>query len=157
MKGSISTLRSAFQSPQYSYQDDNTLNMTRVLIVEDDVDSLEMLRLVLENSGAHVTSVDRSQKAVEELRRNKFDVMISDLGLPGMDGHDLIREVRGPLGIDAFQLPAIALSGYVSEEDRHRSLSNGFQLHLQKPLDVSTIAATVKDLLKQTEQKETLS
>jgi CheY-like chemotaxis protein len=125
------------------------LNHTRVLIVEDDVDSLEMLRLVLENSGAEVTSVDRSQKAVEELGRKKFDVMISDLGLPGMDGHDLIREIRGPLGLDPAQLPAIALSGYVAEDDRHRSIANGFQMHLQKPLDVSTLALTIRDLLDQ--------
>ena len=126
------------------------LSHLKVLIVEDDVDSLEMLRLVLENSGAEVTSVDRSQKAVEELGRNQFDVMISDLGLPGMDGHDLIREIRGPLGINADDLPAIALSGYVAEDDRHRSLSNGFQMHLQKPLDISTLASTIKDLLDQT-------
>jgi CheY-like chemotaxis protein len=112
-----------------------------------------MLRLVLESSGAHVTSVDRSQKAVEELGKNKFDVMISDLGLPGMDGHDLIREVRGQLGIDADQLPAIALSGYVADDDRHRSLSNGFQMHLQKPLDISTLASTIRSLLDQTNRK----
>jgi PAS domain S-box-containing protein len=129
---------------------DIPLDHTKILIVEDDIDSLEMLRLVLENSGAVVTSVDRSQKAVDELARNKFDVMISDLGLPGMDGHDLIREVRGSLGINADQLPAIALSGYVAEDDRHRSLSNGFQMHLQKPLDVSTLAATIRTLLDQT-------
>ena len=125
------------------------LEHTRVLIVEDDVDSLEMLRLVLESSGAEVTPVDRSQKAVKVLAEKQFDVMISDLGLPGMDGHDLIREIRGPLGIDADQLPAIALSGYVAEDDRHRSLSNGFQMHLQKPLDVSTLAYTVRQLLDQ--------
>jgi len=124
------------------------LDNTRVLIVEDDLDSQEMLRLVLETSGAQVVSVDRSQKAVEALARTKFDVMISDLGLPGMNGHDLIREIRGKLGIDAETLPAIALSGYVAEDDRNRSLSNGFQLHLQKPLDVTTLASTIKSLLE---------
>ena len=119
-----------------------------MLIVEDDLDSLELLKVVLESSGAEVKAVDRSQKAVEELSKNRFDLMISDLGLPEMDGHDLIREVRGELGIDAEELPAIALSGYVAEDDRHRSLSNGFQLHLQKPLDISTLAGTISDLLK---------
>jgi CheY-like chemotaxis protein len=130
-----------------SEAESNLLRKTRILIVEDDVDSLEMLRLVLENSGAEVTPVDRSQKAVDELSRNSFDLIISDLGLPGMDGYDLIQEVRGGLGIDPKRLPAIALSGYVAEDDRHRSLSNGFQMHLQKPLDVSTLASTVKALL----------
>ena len=146
MKSFAAPYRNSF-APLSPDRQNAPLNRTRVLIVEDDHDSLEMLRLVLENSGAEVTSVDRSQKAVDELGRNKFDVMISDLGLPGMDGHDLIREIRGPLGIDATELPAIALSGYVAEDDRHRSLSNGFQMHLQKPLDVSTLAATIRELL----------
>jgi PAS domain S-box-containing protein len=125
----------------------------RVLIVEDDQDSLEMLRLVLENHGADVTSVDRGQTAVEALNSGGFDLIISDLGLPGMDGFDLIREIRGNLGIDAERLPAIALSGYVAEDDRHRSLSNGFQLHLQKPLDISTLAESVRSVVERKASK----
>lgn len=133
-----------------AFQEQMLLEQKRILIVEDDIDSLEMLRLVLENSGAEVIPVDRSQKAVEELGRTKFDLIISDLGLPGMDGFDLIREVRNELGLLPASLPAIALSGYVAEDDRHRSLSSGFQLHLQKPLDVSTLALTIKSLLEST-------
>jgi CheY-like chemotaxis protein len=128
--------------------DATLLVQKRILIVEDDADSLEMLRLVLENYGAVVIPVDRSHKAVEELGRSKFDLMISDLGLPEMDGFDLISEVRNGLGLVPSMLPAIALSGYVAEDDRHRSLSSGFQLHLQKPLDISTIALTIKSLLE---------
>jgi len=130
------------------------LENLKVLIVEDDVDSLEMLRLVLENSGAEVTSVDRSHKAVEELGKDKFDVMISDLGLPGMDGNDLIREIRETLGLGPDKLPAIALSGYAAEDDRNRSLNNGFQIHLQKPLDVSNLASTIISLLGRTDQNK---
>ena len=144
--------RSAMQQSE-TLGDETKLDHTRVLIVEDDIDSLEMLRLVLESSGAEVTTVDRSQKAVEELAKNRFDVMISDLGLPGMDGHDLIREIRGRLGLNANELPAIALSGYASEDDQNRSLSNGFQIHLQKPLDISTLALTIQNLLQQTDKK----
>jgi PAS domain S-box-containing protein len=128
--------------------DATLLVQKRILIVEDDADSLEMLRLVLENYGAVVIPVDHSRKAVEELGRSKFDLMISDLGLPEMDGFDLIHEVRNSLGLVPSMLPAIALSGYVAEDDRHRSLSSGFQLHLQKPLDISTIAITIKSLLE---------
>jgi len=153
MKSYTSSFRSSFPA-DFKDEKEVPLDQMKVLIVEDDVDSLEMLRLVLENSGAVVTSVDRSQKAVDELARNKFDVMISDLGLPGMDGHDLIREIRGSLGIDADQLPAIALSGYAADDDRHRSLSNGFQMHLQKPLDVSTLASTIRKLLDQTNRSQ---
>jgi CheY-like chemotaxis protein len=81
--------------------------------------------------------------------------MISDLGLPGMDGYDLIREVRAGLGIDERSLPAIALSGYVAEDDRDRSLMNGFQLHLQKPLDIATLAPTVKSLIDRARTADT--
>jgi PAS domain S-box-containing protein len=153
MKSYTSSFRSSFPA-HFEDEKEVPLDHMKVLIVEDDVDSLEMLRLVLENSGAVVTSVDRSQKAVDELGRNKFDIMISDLGLPGMDGHDLIREIRGSLGIDADELPAIALSGYAADDDRHRSLSNGFQMHLQKPLDVSTLASTIRNLLDQTNRNQ---
>jgi PAS domain S-box-containing protein len=138
-----------------AFADTDLLSETRVLVVEDDVDSLEMLRLLLENYGAEVTSVDRSQKAIDELSRGKFDLMISDLGLPGMDGYDLIREVRAGLGIDERSLPAIALSGYVAEDDRDRSLMNGFQLHLQKPLDIATLAPTVKSLIDRARTADT--
>jgi PAS domain S-box-containing protein len=127
---------------------DRILSETNVLIIEDDIDSLEMLRLSLESSGAAVTSVDRSEKAIDEIGRTKFDLVISDLGLPEMDGYDLIREIRGKLGIASADLPAIALSGYAAEEDRERSLANGFQLHLQKPLDITTLPRTIKDLLE---------
>lgn len=153
MKSYTSSYRGSFSSHDRDEQN-VPLDQMKVLIVEDDIDSLEMLRLVLENFGAVVTSVDRSQKAVDELARNKFDVMISDLGLPGMDGHDLIRKVRGSLGINANELPAIALSGYVAEDDRHRSLSNGFQMHLQKPLDISKLASAIRTLLDQTNRNE---
>ena len=153
MKSSASSCRGSF-SPHGPDEHDVPLDQMKVLIVEDDIDSLEMLKLVLENFGAVVTSVDRSQKAVDELARNKFDVMISDLGLPDMDGHDLIREVRESLGIASDELPAIALSGYVADDDRHRSLSSGFQMHLQKPLDVSKLASAIRALLDRTNGNE---
>jgi PAS domain S-box-containing protein len=121
---------------------------TNILIVEDDVDSLEMLRVSLESAGARVQSVDRSRKAVDVLSKDRgFDVMISDLGLPEMDGYDLIREIRGGLAIPPEQLPAIALSGYASDEDRERSLANGFQLHLQKPLDISMLPDVIRSVI----------
>ena len=73
--------------------------------------------------------------------------MISDLGLPEMDGYDLIREIRGGLAISPEQLPAIALSGYASDDDRARSLANGFQLHLEKPLDISMLPDAIRRVI----------
>lgn len=119
----------------------------KVLVVEDNVDSLEMLQVMLEHLGAVVTGVETSSDAIVELGRDKFDLIISDLGLPGIDGFDLIREVRSKLGIDADALPAIALSGYAGADDRDRSLSNGFQVHLEKPLDVSKLELSLAALI----------
>jgi CheY-like chemotaxis protein len=65
-----------------------------------------------------------------------------------MDGYDLIKTVRHDLGLRPENLPAIALSGYVAEDDRHRSLSSGYQLHLQKPLDISSLTPTILSLLE---------
>ena len=124
------------------------LQSTRILVVEDDSDSLEMLRLLLETAGAEVTPVDHGKKAVDELSRNNYDLMISDLGLPEMDGYDLIKTIRDDLGLRAENLPAIALSGYVAEDDRFRSLSSGYQLHLQKPLDITALTPTILSLLR---------
>lgn len=149
MRSFVSPMRSDdIQTSLRSNAEERLLVDTNILIVEDDVDSLEMLRVSLESAGAHVQSVDRSRKAVDVLRTHRgFDVMISDLGLPEMDGYDLIREVRGGLDISPEQLPAIALSGYASEEDRERSLANGFQLHLQKPLDISTLPDAIRSVI----------
>ena len=141
-------LNGAIQHSPWTKLDAEMLSDTSILIVEDDLDSLEMLRVSLESAGARVESVDRSRKAVDALRKNpQFDVIISDLALPEMDGYDLIREIRGGLSIPPEQLPAIALSGYASDEDRARSIANGFQLHLQKPLDITTLPKTIRGVI----------
>jgi CheY-like chemotaxis protein len=141
-------LNGSIQHSTWTSIDAEMLSDTSILIVEDDLDSLEMLRVSLESAGARVESVDRSRKAVDALRKNpRFDVIISDLALPEMDGYDLIREIRGGLSIPPEQLPAIALSGYASDEDRARSIANGFQLHLQKPLDITTLPKTIRGVI----------
>ena len=127
------------------------LSGSRLLIVEDDIDSLDMLRVVLQHEGADVATVDRSDRALEELKKQKFDVMISDLGMPFMDGYDLIREVRHTLGISPDELPAIAISGYVGADDRSRALENGFQVHLPKPLDISPLPDIIAKLVQKKE------
>jgi len=143
-----STRKESLSSDLRSNAEAQLLCDTNILIVEDDIDSLEMLRVSLESAGALVRTVDRSRAAVDVLRNNgRFDLMISDLGLPEMDGYDLIREIRGGLSISPEQLPAIALSGYASDEDRERSLANGFQLHLQKPLDISALPNAIRSLI----------
>ena len=74
-------------------------------------------------------------------------MLISDLGMPEMDGYDLINAVRHELGIGPTELPALALSGYSGADDRERSLTCGFQVHLAKPLEMSALLSTIVGLL----------
>jgi CheY-like chemotaxis protein len=118
-----------------------------LLIVEDDPDSLEMLRMTLERGGANVTGVTSTSEAIEALDSGSYDLLISDLGMPEMDGYDLINFVRNELRRGPETLPAVALSGYASADDRERSLASGFQLHLAKPLEMTTLLAELVSLL----------
>ena len=143
---SAESYRKAAGSGQGSTSSDRTLDGYRILLVEDDADSLEMLRIALGFRGADVTPVASSAEALMQLNENKFDLLISDLGLPGMDGYDLIGKIRNELNLSSETLPAIALSGYAAADDRTRSLSAGFQLHLPKPLDLTILTENIATL-----------
>jgi CheY-like chemotaxis protein len=106
-----------------------------------------MLRMTLERGGANVTGVTSTSEAIEALDSGSYDLLISDLGMPEMDGYDLINFVRNELRRGPETLPAVALSGYASADDRERSLASGFQLHLAKPLEMTTLLAELVSLL----------
>ncbi|MFN6963855.1 MAG: ATP-binding protein [Pyrinomonadaceae bacterium] len=123
------------------------LSNARVLVVDDDRDALEMLSLVLASHGASVHCVDHAAAARSALASDRFDLLISDIGMPGSDGYDLIRAVREELRLKPQELPAIALSGYTSVEDRERAFAAGFQLHVSKPVELADFPAAVISLL----------
>lgn len=124
-----------------------SLQGVRLLVVDDDADALQMLRVALESLGASVACESSGRAGLERLRDERFDLLISDIGMAEMDGYDLIRSVRETMNLAAERLPAIALSGYVSVEDRERSLSSGFQMHLAKPVDLTALPANIARLL----------
>ncbi len=108
----------------------------RVLVVDDDTDTLEVVRLVLQQKGAHVLVASSVAEALDALRAGPVDVLISDLGMPGDDGYDLIRQVRATERETRGQrMPAVALTAYASDEDRARVLAAGFETHVAKPVD----------------------
>jgi CheY-like chemotaxis protein len=113
----------------------------RVLAVEDQPDMLESLRRMLEDQGAVVMPVTSGRMALDLLRDrpHDFDVLVSDIGMPQMDGYELIRKVRGELGLAATQVPAVAITAYARDEDRARALRAGFQAHLIKPYQVAQL------------------
>ncbi|HEX5759355.1 MAG TPA: response regulator, partial [Thermoanaerobaculia bacterium] len=117
-----------------------------VLVVDDDADTREIVRLQLESRGARVTAVSSVPEALAALAGQPFAVLLADLGLPGEDGYDLIRQVRALPPERGGDTPAAALSAYTRDTDRDRALASGFQLHLAKPIDHPRLAAAVAEL-----------
>jgi CheY-like chemotaxis protein len=122
------------------------LEGVRVLCVEDNPDALAILRRVLTGFGATVIEAARASIALDLLRDSKPDILISDLGMPLMDGFALIREIRAK-GHSSQDLPAIALTAFARPEDRRRCLLAGFQVHLSKPVNQIELASTILSLL----------
>ncbi|WP_431103808.1 response regulator [Roseateles noduli] len=117
----------------------------RVLVVEDDVDAGAMLKLILEDREARVTAVHSADEALLALAGNAFDLLISDIGLPGRDGYELIRDIRA-LETPGERLPAIALTAFSRDLDRKQALQAGFDAHLPKPLKPQLLMRLVEQL-----------
>ena len=118
----------------------NLLQEIRVLVVDDDPDSLEAVAEALHSVGAKVTSAKSAHDALEE--GGPFDVIVSDIGMPGMDGYALIRSIRSR-DADAF-VPAIALTAYARAVDAERALRAGYQEHFAKPIDARKLVDAVR-------------
>ncbi|HSP96022.1 MAG TPA: hybrid sensor histidine kinase/response regulator [Candidatus Dormibacteraeota bacterium] len=118
------------------------LQDVRVLVVDDDPDSNEAVRVVLDHCGAEVRVAGSVKQALEILSRWVPDVLITDIGMPGEDGYALVERMRALEG-RAATLPAIALTAYASVEDRVRLLSSGFQMHIVKPADPGELTAAI--------------
>jgi len=124
-----------------------TLNGLQVLVVEDNTDTRDFIKVVLEQSGAEVTTVASVSEAMESLAQSSPDVLLSDIGMPGEDGYHLIRQVRDVEQQRGGKIPAIALTAYARLEDRMQALSAGFQMHLSKPVVPSELVQAVAQLV----------
>ncbi len=116
----------------------------RVLIVDDEPDARDVLERVLSGCGATIVCAASVDDALEEIARTKPDALVSDIGMPGKDGYELIRAVREQF--DGKTLPAIALTAFARPEDRRRALMNGFQTFVVKPADPFEISLAVASL-----------
>ena len=121
----------------------SALSGVRVLAVDDDEDALALLRVILESAGASVTTMSSGSLALESLDGESPDVLIADIGMPEMDGFELIEKVRGSTNATVRGVRAAALTAYARSEDRARALRSGFQLHLSKPVDPAELIAAV--------------
>lgn len=125
---------------------DGRLKELRILVVEDDVDSRELIAAVLIQHGAEVLVADSSATASREVQRVKPDLIISDIGMSGETGYDFISKVRTLAPEAGGRIPAIALTAYAAVGDRRRALLAGFQMHLPKPVEPEDLLAMVLSL-----------
>jgi CheY-like chemotaxis protein len=122
------------------------LHGERVLVVEDDADSREVLAGALETCGAEVRAVGSAQEALDTLDGWAPDVLLSDIALPDQDGYALLRAIRQRTPVRGAWVPAAAVTAYASTEDVRRAMAAGYQVHLPKPLDLQRVVRVVEDL-----------
>ena len=137
--------RSQRQEPLTSLGD---LHGIRVVAVDDEEDALTLLRAVLETAGAEVTTVSSSADVLDKIAAVRPQVVILDLGMPDMDGFQLIERIRGSANPDVRDVHAAALTAFARSEDRTRALKSGFEMHLAKPVDPGELVASVATLAR---------
>ncbi len=123
----------------------------RILVVEDDADTRELLQTILERCGAKVRAVASSGEALAELAQARPNVLISDIGMPDESGYDLIKRIRSLEPEKGGLVPAVALTAYAAAADRRRALLAGFQTHLAKPVEADELLAVIASLSSQQE------
>jgi PAS domain S-box-containing protein len=120
----------------------------RILVVDDEPDAREIVAAILGEAGAEIATASGSRQAFDLVERWKPDLLISDVGMPGESGYDLIRKVRALSADRGGQVPAIALTAYAHMQDRLKILSAGFQMHVPKPIEPIELATIVASLTK---------
>ena len=122
------------------------LDGVQVFAVDDEPDARELLRTLLEDQGAKVTSFASAEAALAALKTVRPTVLVCDVGMPNMDGYQLIRKLRADES-RSERIPALALTAFARAEDRKRSLVAGYQAHLAKPFDVGELILVIADLV----------
>ena len=133
--------------PQYADCTDR-LDGLRILVVDDEADTRELLRQGLEYCGAKVSMAGSAPEALDALIATVPDVLISDIGMPGIDGYDLIRQVRNLPRDRGGKIPAIALTAYTRTEDRLQSLRAGYDMHVPKPVELAELIAVASTVVR---------
>jgi signal transduction histidine kinase/CheY-like chemotaxis protein len=136
-------------SGQLNQQVSQNLKGVRVLVVDDEIDTRDLLKTILSKQGARVTTAASADAALNLISRVKPHVLISDVGMPGTDGYALMRKVRALPVERGGNIPAVALTAYAREQDRKRAIAAGYQLHLAKPIEITQLSASVAHLIGQ--------
>jgi CheY-like chemotaxis protein/two-component sensor histidine kinase len=129
-------------------QDLADLDGVHILAVDDEPDALRLLRDVLEMAGAKVTTASSAARALEVLQSERPNVILADIGMPEMDGYELIKSIRASSDPQVRDIPAAALTAFARSEDRTRAMQSGFEMHLAKPVDPGELVASVATLVR---------
>ena len=135
---------SAELAPSAKKADREALSRRSALVVDDVADVTEMLAVVLTHAGYNVVTAASAPAALKEARERQFDVIISDIGMPDMNGYQLAREVRQLPGYET--VPMVAVTGYSMFDDRERSSNAGFNAHMTKPIDPRALLDLIEHL-----------
>jgi CheY-like chemotaxis protein len=124
------------------------LDGVTVLIVDDEPDGRALIARILEGRGAQTKCATSALEALQLLQQEKFSILLSDIGMPEMDGYELMRRARQLDASRPTPLPAIAVTAYARPEDRQRSLLAGYQMHLAKPIEARELIAGIASLIR---------
>jgi CheY-like chemotaxis protein len=114
-----------------------------VLVVDDEADVRQLVHAILDECGSFVRTASSAEEALDVLSRETADVLISDVGMPGTDGYELVRRLRALPADRGGEIPAIALTAYTRVEDRQRAEDAGFSLHVSKPVEPAELVTIV--------------
>ncbi len=133
-------------SNELPYQNLN-LKGIKILAVDDEPDARELIKRLLEDFNAEVETAESAHQAIRILKEYKPDILISDIGMPGDDGYEFIRQVRALSPEEGGAIPAIAVTAFARSQDRTRAIMAGFQIHLSKPIEPSELVVIVGSLM----------
>lgn len=120
------------------------LSGIHVLLVDDSPDVLDVMQQLLEMESTEVTAFSDPQRALNAAGEGRYDVILSDIGMPGMDGHELIKPLRALAHLR--YTPAIAMTGYGASADQYKSRQSGFDRHLNKPVSYDDLIDAIEAL-----------
>jgi PAS domain S-box-containing protein len=123
-----------------------SLEGLQILIVDDEPDTLDLITVELAQHGAQVTGAANAKEALRALKQGRFDLLISDIGMPNVDGYELIRQIRQEEAGKDKRIPAVALTAYARIQDRIQAIVAGYSTHIAKPVDANELVTVVASL-----------
>jgi len=146
----VATARHHPTTPQPLVRESGKIDLSgvKVLVIDDDQDARELLKRVLAECSADVKSAEGAAEGLGIVQDQRPDVIVSDIGMPGMDGYEFIRTVRDLSAEKGGNTPAIALTAFARSEDRTRAMLAGYQVHIAKPIEPHELVATVSSLAR---------